>query len=779
MSDIFSPGRYRLTVEQTGNGWNLASDRVADQERMRILCATLRETLPRLGFEPLREINAEGKNKLILPVIAPQRRYWSESVLTADDILAPAATFEVREDPPGLFWNQNGVTASAILEEGANIRIQNGVISRVSALPAIALGDARATWRPATSELDLEATATFVDCPPFEDIRDATVVVANASESFNGRFDPASGRLAATLILAHAHPRTLDLHVVWQAEWQDAPLVSELKADVPIQFGTAEFKSAGRDFASHIYVGVDLERVRFGQHVYVPDELVLVFTRGMQASRCVVRRRDDAMDAAEYDEVEWLGEPLDFRNAAPGVIFLTLEGETRPPREVTLLPGVIEGTWTLVSNKSAFRLASRTLREGLIEKASDCVTAELVDAKVTRGVVTLSATTGLITHFVLTDGSRVPLNPGKFSPLFLRDPLSVWKLKQRPRTRFAGDIRDGLGSPRHLRVAGATSIDDPLTDGTIATSIVQNAVPGPSVFELGGKHQLLLHQHEAPEKPGMLIRSDVAPANTLLGLYFRGFYFIVEAVDVQGEFAPGSKLLRLRKPMPLDFGVLTNHVMAFSPLRASFSNEQSAVVIVVERGHVIVLPLDEAGVIGDVPDAAFNRLGYLYRSGQDGLHWSPAGGRAEPEMYTFDNLAFKVEEKYVSFEGWLLPGGVATFDAQPPFTPYAFDFTGNPVVAIAILDPFPLRVRDWEIPPPDMSEEEREKFNAEVKETLLEMGGGAEDQLQQINRAEFSISLSENRQYQGICEWNSDTNQVRLRLGRPLRTPAVQFFILP
>lgn len=784
MSDIFSPGTFRLKAQQAADGWSLVSDDVENEERMQMLCAALTDALPRLGFEPPAQIDASGVAKLTLPVTPPQRRYWSDTTLESEAVLETAATFEARINSrsTSVRWKQNGIDALVTVGEDApNLVIPGGIVARASAVPTITFGDVRALWKQTTGELEIEASAAFDDLPRFEQTLAADVILVLTGESFDGSYDPATGRFKTTVILRDQHPRTIELQVLWQAQWQSAPLASQFTVTVPFHLGPAEFKSASRGFAAHIYLGMEPVCVRFAQHDYLPDELVLDFSFRNQSSRCRIQHHEDTSEPALYDVAEWIGEALaDFRRAAPGRIQFSIADESGPRRQVMLLPGIIDGTWTFAKNKPAFRLASSTLDERLIEKACDSVTAEPFEVNVTRRIVAMSEGTNLVTHFVFTDRSRVPINPGKFSPLFLRDPLCLWRQpKQRPRSALAGTFTEPLADVTKYRGSDSTSIDDSLTNGTIATTNLQSAAPGPAIFDFGARHQLLILRHDTPSKGfGAPIRVDVVPSDKPLGLYFRGFYFTVEVVDVKGDFAPGSKLLLLQKPLRLHFGALTNHVMAFSPLRASYSHEHSTVVIVDRDQRTIVLSFDGNGVIGDVSGEAFDRLGYVY-GGRKAPHWTPAAGALEPWLYTFDNLAFALDNEHLSFAGWLLPGGSALFDEQPPFAPYAFDFTGQPASAKAVLQPFPLRVKNWLVRLPGVSDEVRQKFEETVDEKLRELDFAAGEVQQQIARAEFTVPLDGRREYQAVCEWNPGTKEVHLLVGPPLRTPAVQFFTLP
>lgn len=783
MSNLFSPGTFHLTAQQAGNDWNLVSGKVDNEEQMQMLCEALTDALPRLGFEPPAKIDLSGADKLTLPVTPPQRRHWAGTTLEAEAVLGAAATFEVRLNSraTSVRWKQGDIDTSAIVGQGGpNVIVRDGIVARASANPNVTLGDVHAVWKQTTGELEIDAGATFDDLPPFEQPFAADVVFVLTGESFDGAYDPATKRFKTTIMLREQHPRTLDLQVLWQAQWQSNPLQSQFTVTVPFHFGPAEFKSASRDFAAHIYLGMEPVCVRFAQHDYLPDELVLDFSFRDQSSRCLITHHEDTREPALYDVVEWIEEALaDFRRAAPGRIQFSIADESGPRRQVMLLPGIIDGTWTFADRKPAFRLASSTLDETLIEKACDAVTAEPFEVNVTRRIVTMNEPMNLVTHFVFTDRSRVPINPGKFSPLFLRDPLCLWKqTNQRPRAAFAGALTEPLTDVTRYRGSDATEMQDPLTNGTIATTIVQDAAPGPTVFDFGGRHQLLICRHDAPPKGfGAAIRGDVVPSNKPLGLYFRGFYFTVEVVDVKGDYAPGSKLLLLQKPLPLQFGALTNHVMAFSPLRASYSHEHSMVSIIDRDQRVIALSLDGNGVFGDDSGEFFGRLGYVYGDRKT-AQWTPAAGGDEPWLYTFDNLAFALKDEHLSFAGWLLPGSSAMFDEQPPFAPYAFDFTGQPASAKAVLEPFPLSVKNWLVPLPGVSDDVRKKFEKDVNDKLreLDITGNAQ---QQIGRAKFTVKVDDKREYQAVCESNPGMEEIHLLVGPPLRTPAVQFFTLP
>lgn len=775
----FTAGTLQFKAKQDGSKWSFVAEKIRNEDDVEMAHLALSDALPKLGFELEHDLQANGSSTIVVPVIAPVYRYWNGANLESGEILGPDARLELRtaKQPAVVGWAQEGLAEQRVVvgQDAQPIVHDGGVIALRSSVPTVAAAFDTLSWNDEHAELAAEGALRFENLPGFTPGTEGNVAIDGDAAEFLVAYDADAQRFRTTIRLGDERPRAMRLRFTWNARWNGDALTSESELVMPVAFEDAEFSTTDGTFGACIFLGLPPEIVRFAKHSYLPDEIALRFQFRTHQWLCNARHQPDTACPAAY-KIEWEGEEVfkTFRRAAPGRIVMSVVGETRQSREIALLPGLVRGTWTNRDDRAQFRLAPAGIDEREIRSFIAAESNVAIDVTVTNDGYVVPAQNALrcASHIVFKDGATVPLDPGAFKPLYLDDPAALWGRSKR--TALVGaepnapDVAVTL-----LRGSAALIRGDGASLASIPRALLQELAAAPAILQFGdAQYQLLVYRGTTPKFGARLDTSGVAAAKTA-GLYFRGFYFVVRLISADGPLAPGGKMLLLDTPLSLSFAAMSNHFLAFSPLRAVVDSKRGFVRLLA-GGHRIDLSLND-GIITRAEPAAFARLGYLYGS-RDNAMWSPVPSKAAPWLYTFDNLAFAATDDSIAFAGWFLPNGAAVFPAQAPFPAYGFDFSNSGSVASAVLDPLPLRIGRWETEL-DVDESRLEEFEAKVEERLKEISVPPSSH-QQISQHSFTVDTDDGRQYELTVQLDQATPLLRLIVAPPSSSPAVRFFSL-
>jgi hypothetical protein len=771
----------QFKARQEGEQWSFITENIRSEDDLDIARIALTDALPKLGFEVTDDLDAKKSGStLVVPVIAPVRRYWDGSSLATAEVPLDKARIALNttKKTTEVRWEQDDFTAVATVgQPPAAIAIDGAVIVKRSSMPEVIPAYERSTWDEANAELAIQGTLNFNDLPSFPPGTSGTVSVDGGTDTFPVIFDPGTSTFRTTVRLGGDHPRSIQLRFTWDATAKEESLTSEKEFVMPVEFGDAEFQTAEGVYAASIFLGLPPKFVRFAQHEYLPDEIDLHFRFRTYEWRCSATHESGTAAPAVY-AIDWVGDALEtFRRAAPGEIMMSVAGESTP-RRVLLFPGLVRGVWMYRDGRPALRITSTGIDERPITELLSAETGEKSRATIADGFILPEANKPIAfaSHVVFKDGTVVPLDPGGFKPLYLSDPAVFWKPKKPRRAMLVGAEADAPASATLLRATGASSLDSDVTPATIPLARLQDLGTAPAILQFGDAALQMLIYRAGGGKFGDEIEQRTVPAAGAVGLYFRGFYFNVKLIDADGPLAPGGKLLLLETPLSLSFPALSNHLLAFSPLRAAF-DPRRGVVSIFAGGRQIALSADDAGIVSKADPSAFSHLGYIYGT-SDSATWSPVAAKETPWLYTFDNVVFGLtDDDAVTFNGWFLPNGSAVFPAQTPFSAYGFHFSPSGAVASAVLEPLPLKVARWESKLTDIDNAAFEKFEEQIAIELNKIAVDATSH-QQISKQSFPINTEDGRQYEVSIQLDQASQSLRLVVTPPASAPAVRFFAL-
>lgn len=779
--DIRKSCTFRLAT--TGDRLRFVSDPIESQEMRNALAAVLRNGLPLLGFEVPEGVDSGADPKLEVTVRSPVRRTWQETALVLEDVLDADATIRVdlAKQTQYLTWKQDGVEAKLTAGQLPQFKVEgSAVVTGRSTEPAVELAIHVVDWQDDEDVVSVAAACSFQNCPPFD--QSATVAVAASPigatvDAAYARTDDVS-RITAAIPLQGQRPGSLELTCTWPIPTNTSPLISKLSVHIPTAFYDPQFSTADEPFVPQIYVGCPPTHVSFGEYSYLPAQMTLAFSFRTQSVSCPVTFERIEQQRARY-RIEWpVDGHLEFKRAVPGPVSVSVDFQP-PAGGVALVPRSIAGWWTLSNDQPAFRLLSRALPETTITHAEGADPSQRAEVTATAALLKMRETVSLpfVTRFVMGSDGAVPIEDGRFRPLYPRDPRFLWALPT-GRVNLVG-ATEALASPRVLTTEGdrpfALALESKSISAQIAGDLTQQAV----IEFNDGKYQLLVSQHVGARHFGQALDPRWNPPTTEFGMFFRGFYLIVHLEDLKATpLLDAGKLLLIDEPLRLgEGGALKFHLTAFHPLRATCSPDTGA-LIVMDGTNMLEFERDDEGLLVDGRSPkAYGRLGYLFDIGQNGERgWTSAPPTVAPWAYTFDHLVFTLDSSNgVLWHGWFLPKGAARIHSHPPFAPYRLDFTGAPA-GVAALEAHPLRFKSWESPV-DVDEEALDAIRLAIDGELTGIGV-RNGSMQQLETSRFSIGPLDGQTYDVHLRLRTDPAQLQAIVAVPFRQPDVAFFEL-